>query len=87
MLARIIKSISAIRAGVRAWSNGLMSRCRVCGSGDDVICYDPRWIWAYPIRNTYCPAHCPDHDYTYARYEGHYCKVCAQSPPDDWHCR
>ena len=62
-----------------------MSRCRTCGSSDEVISYDPRGLWAYPIRTTYCPEHCPDHDYVYSRYDGHYCNNCGQQPPLDWH--
>lgn len=47
----------------------LMSRCRVCRCSTDVISYDPRGLWAYPFRRTWCP----DHDYVYGRYDGHYC--------------
>lgn len=66
-------------------SDRLMGSCRVCGKTDDVIMYDPRGLWAYFFRKTYCPAHCPDHDYTYSRYEGHYCNNCGQAPDDDWY--
>jgi len=66
-------------------SDRLMSRCRVCGSSKDVISYDPRGAWAYLFRKTWCPEHCPDHDYVYDRYEGHYCDKCGQQPDDQWH--
>lgn len=62
-----------------------MSRCRICGSSRDVISYDPRGLWAFPIRNTYCPEHCPDHSYAYSRYDGYYCESCGQSPDPDWY--
>lgn len=62
----------------------LMSRCRVCGSSADVISYDPRGVWAYFWRSTVCPAHCPDHDYIYSRYEGHYCNHCGEPPSVEW---
>jgi hypothetical protein len=62
-----------------------MSRCRSCGSAGEVISYDPRGLWAYLFRRTYCPAHCPDHDYEYSRYDGHYCINCGQAPDPDWH--
>lgn len=70
----------------RAIQNRCMSRCRVCGSSEDVVSYDPRGLWAYPFRRTYCPAHCPDHDYIYSRWDGHYCNNCGQSPNEQWHC-
>jgi hypothetical protein len=63
-----------------------MSRCRVCGSSRDVALFDPRGLWAYVIRNTYCPEHCPDHEYTYSRYDGHYCSHCGREPDPDWFC-
>lgn len=62
-----------------------MSRCRVCGASADVIQYDPRGMWAYFFRRTWCPEHCPDHDYIYSRYEGHYCNNCGEQPSDEWH--
>jgi hypothetical protein len=66
-------------------TNRFMSRCRVCGSSEDVISYDPRGLWAYLWRRTWCPDHCPDHDYIYGRYDGHYCNNCGNSPPPDWY--
>lgn len=66
-------------------SDRLMSRCRVCGSSSDVISYDPRGLWAYLFRKTWCPEHCQDHDYVYSRYDGHYCDKCGQPPDDEWH--
>lgn len=68
------------------FSDPLMSRCRVCGSSKDVIQYDPRGLWAYPLRRTWCPAHCPDHDYVYSRWEGHYCNNCGEQPDVEWYC-
>jgi len=65
--------------------HGLMSRCRVCSSSENVVMYDPRGLWAYPIRDTYCPEHCPEHDYTHERGVGFYCMYCGQEPPYDWH--
>lgn len=69
----------------RTISNRLMGRCRVCGSGKDVLMYDSRSLLYYFVRKTYCPEHCPDHDYVYDRYEGHYCNNCGQSPDPDWY--
>jgi len=77
--------MAGLRYKLRAITDPYMSRCRVCGSGKDVISFDPRGLWAYPVRNTVCPAHCPDHDYVYCRYDGHYCNNCGQSPGDDWY--
>lgn len=71
-------------AAWRHLTNILMSRCRTCGSSADVISYDPRGLWAYPIRTTYCPDHCPDHDYRYEHGAGHYCNNCGQEPPHDY---
>lgn len=63
----------------------MMSRCRVCGSSANVLMYDPRGIWAYLIRQTWCPPDCPDHDYVHDRHERcHYCDNCGQEPPYDW---
>lgn len=64
--------------------NKLMSQCRICGSAENVISYDPRWTWAYPIRKTYCPEHCPEHDYNRHR-DGTYCDICGQEPPYDYY--
>lgn len=66
-------------------TSNLMSRCRVCGSKDEVIQYDPRGLWAFFFRTTHCPSHCPDHDYVYSRYDGHYCNSCGQPPDAEWH--
>jgi len=70
---------------MRVLTSLAMSRCRVCGSSKDVAMYDPRGLWAYPIRKTWCPAHCPDHDYIYCRSEGHYCGNCGQQPDAQWY--
>jgi hypothetical protein len=70
---------------LHAATGRLMSRCRVCGSRADVIMYDPRGLWAYFFRQTWCPPHCPDHDYIYSRGDGHYCNNCGQQPDYDWH--
>lgn len=66
--------------------NSLMNRCRVCGSSKDVICYDPRGLWAFFVRKTWCPAHCPEHDFAYDRSEREWrCEHCSESaPPDFW---
>jgi hypothetical protein len=69
---------------IHATTTRLMSRCRVCGSSENVIIFDPRCLWAYFFRQTWCPPHCPDHDYRYSRYDGHYCDNCGQEPPFDW---
>lgn len=63
----------------------LMARCRVCGSRGDVVSFDPRGLWAFFFRQTWCPDHCPDHDYVYSRYDGHYCNNCGQPRPDDYY--
>ena len=69
-----------------AISNRLMSRCRVCGSRKEVICYDPRTILHYFRRKTYCPDHCPDHYYVYERSERHhFCETCGIPAPPDWY--
>jgi hypothetical protein len=70
------------------WRGGvarrLMSRCRTCGSSDDVISFDPRGLWAFFLRRTWCPRHCPDHDYQ--RWpDGTYCNNCGQEPPWDYY--
>ncbi len=83
-------TIATALAHLRFWwsrrvTDRLMQRCRVCGSGDDVISFDPRGAWAYFWRRTWCPAHCPCHEYIYGKYEGHYCDRCGQAPPPDWH--
>lgn len=75
-----------LRWQLRRLSDPFMSRCRVCGSRADVISFDPRGLWAYPFRRTWCPQHCPDHDYIYSRYDGHYCNNCGQQPDDQWYC-
>lgn len=62
----------------------LMGSCRVCGGTEDVISYDPRGLWAYFFRKTYCPQHCPEHDYNRHR-DGAYCDICSDVPPDDWY--
>lgn len=69
---------------LRRLTNKLMGTCCVCKSSADVISYDPRGLWAYFIRNTYCPEHCPDHDYNRYR-DGTYCDNCGQEPPYDWY--
>lgn len=69
----------------RILCGNLMSKCRVCGSSENVIGFDPRGLWAYFSRKTWCPEHCPDHTYTHHRYEGHLCDNCSQSPPADWY--
>lgn len=74
----------AFRLVEQAHTNLLMSKCRVCGSRDDVISYDPRGVWAYPFRKTYCPEHCPEHDFNRHR-DGAYCDTCGQEPPYDWY--
>lgn len=66
-------------------TNRLMNRCRVCGSSKDVICYDPRGLWAFPFRNTYCPVHCPDHDFAYQRDHCEWgCEICGEPAPHDF---
>lgn len=70
---------------LRQRTQELMGTCRVCGKDDDVAMYDPRGLWAYFFRRTYCPAHCPEHDYIYDRYEGRYCDHCGQNPPPEWY--
>lgn len=70
---------------LRQLTSKMMSCCRVCGSSADVVMYDPRGLWAYFWRRTVCPKHCPDHDYVYERYEGHYCDNCGEHPDDQWY--
>ncbi len=77
--------IERIIASWRRLADRLMCRCRVCGSGKDVGIYDPRGLWAFLWRRTWCPAHCPDHDYIYDRWEGHYCGNCGEPPSEEWH--
>jgi hypothetical protein len=64
----------------------LMGSCRVCGSVEPVLCYDPRGLWAYFWRRTYCPEHCPEHDFAYQSDMREWgCNVCGESaPPDHW---
>lgn len=77
--------IRQLRDRWHAFVNRQMARCRVCGSAADVIQYDPRGIWAFFFRRSWCPAHCPDHDYVYSRYDGHYCDNCGQPPDPEWY--
>ena len=70
-------------------TSDMMGRCKVCNRKEDVICYDPRGLWAYPIRTTVCPTHCEqvygEHDWHHDRYEGWICNHCAIEPPlDAW---
>lgn len=69
---------------LKRWRDNRMASCRVCGSSKEVIAYDPRGIWAYPIRNTYCPEHCPEHDFN-RHSDGTYCDTCGSEPPYDWY--
>lgn len=70
---------------MRTLTSRLMSRCRVCGSSKEVVSYDPRGLWAYLVRRTWCSEHCPEHDFIYDRSEGHYCDNCGTHPDDEWH--
>lgn len=75
----------AIRERYRQLRDAIMARCRVCGSDDEVLCFDPRGLWAYFHRNTYCPKHCPEHDYEYEPYiHGWACKHCGGAAPHDF---
>lgn len=65
----------------------LMSKCRTCGERGDVICYDPRGLWAYPFRKTYCPEHCPEHDYARDPGFGIACQICGSPPDMGWYDR
>jgi hypothetical protein len=66
-------------------TNNLMSRCRVCGSSRDVLGYDPRGLHAFFRRTTYCPQHCPDHDYAYDRGAHEWCcQICQDPAPHDF---
>lgn len=71
------------RAELRRMKSKLMSQCRVCGSSKDVVIYDPRPLWAYPIRTTVCPDHCPDHDFNRHK-DGTYCDQCGVEPDQEW---
>lgn len=66
---------------LRDW---LMCRCRVCGGRDAVISYDPRGLWAYFFRKTWCPEHCPEHDYENEPGMGPCCIRCSQRHPEPW---
>lgn len=70
---------------MRSWTERLMSRCRVCGSSENVACYDPRGLWAYFFRSTYCPECCPEHDYIREPGEGMRCRHCSEPPDADWY--
>lgn len=52
--------------------------CRVCGR-DDMPSYDETGAM------TYCPDHCPDHDYS-REFGWPQCNVCGVSAPDDYYC-
>lgn len=66
-------------------TSNMMSRCRVCGGRKDVVCFDPRGLWAFPIRKTYCPQHCPDHDFAYQRDHHEWgCEICGEPAPHDF---
>lgn len=63
----------------------LMARCRACGSSKGVLVFDPRGLWAYFWRNTYCPEHCPDHDFKYDRGMRRWCcEHCSEDAPHDF---
>lgn len=63
----------------------LMGSCRKCGETKDVICYDPRSLWFYPVRKTYCPDCCPEHEFAYERWERAWCcQVCGDHAPHDF---
>lgn len=74
-----------LRVPLYRWTGRLMSRCRVCGSSDDVLCYDPRGLWAFFWRKTYCPQHCPDHEFEYDRGMREWCcSICSEPAPRDF---
>lgn len=74
-----------MRSAFHRLTNRMMGSCRVCGSSSDVICYDPRGLWAFSWRTTYCPAHCPDHDFSYQRdIRGWACDICGEPAPPDY---
>lgn len=73
-----------LRERLRRFTGTMMSRCRVCGSSENVIGYDPRGLWAYFFRRTWCPEHCPEHEYNRHR-DGFYCDNCSEEPPYDWY--
>lgn len=62
----------------------LMGSCRKCGETKDVIAYDPRGLWAYPFRKTYCPSCCPEHEFEHDRDMGWCCKTCSEPAPHDF---
>ncbi|WP_438278128.1 hypothetical protein [Nitrobacter sp.] len=74
-----------LRWQARRISDPFMSRCRVCGGRENVVSFDPRGLWAYPTRRTWCPDHCPGHDYVYSRWDGHYCNNCGDLPDLQWY--
>ena len=52
-------------------------RCSVCGAECDIA--------PDPPSPTFCPKHCPDHDYRYDRSDrSFYCVTCGQQPSPDW---
>jgi hypothetical protein len=76
------------RAVMRARSqlaSRLLSRCRVCASSGDVAVFDPRGLCAFCRRDTYCPAHCPEHDFNYDRglhaLKINLCRACVRHRP------
>lgn len=75
-----------LRSPLHRLTNSLMGRCRSCGGSRDVLCYDSRGLWAFFWRKTYCPQHCPDHDFEYQRDMGEWaCDVCGEPAPFDYH--
>jgi hypothetical protein len=76
--------IKRIASALRRLADRQMSRCRVCGSSKDVVSYDPRGIWAFFGRRTWCPSHCPDH-YQSLHRDGRYCDNCGLEPDDQWY--
>lgn len=74
-----------LRSPLVRLTNNLMSRCRACGSSRDVVCYDPRGLWAFFFRTTWCPAHCPEHDFAYQRDMREWgCEKCGEPAPHDF---
>jgi len=50
------------------------------------VCNRPAIVSAPGDEPTYCPLHCPEHDYRHEPGEGKRCTTCHAEPPHDWGC-
>lgn len=61
------------------WPGCTPGWCTVCWDDDGAICYPDA------PSLTYCPAHCPEHDYQHEPGEGRMCVTCGDRPSPDYY--